>query len=778
MTATASHRTPLGGSRWELWRDAALASTGLPARRITVLCDDDLADAADSLRDGDGTARDRYAAAYVQATRRLSAATGQLAREPWFREAAAWQEPALLGHLDEVAAGRPMPGFEPVIARQLQRYCLSSETRGFAGPVGWAQVGQDDIGLGVTPGPGLLSRRTTYFEWRAIDALADSICLRPEVTAWLRPCRAPSAVLDHGMLRLPFRAPLRLVGPAARLFALCDGTRTVRALAGDPADRGLLAALRWLGELGAVRVGIQVAVSSRPERELADLVRSIAEPRARGRALEQIAQLVAAKDAVSAAAGDAARVHRAITAVTEAYQHVTGAGAGRGGRARPLVYEDAVRDVKVRVGKRLTDMLAAPVRLMLDSAAWLVNTIAVRYQASFRRIAAEARRGNGTSGVSLLPAAVAAMPELFQSSAAGLAPLTVAAAVAEFQERWRRVLDVPPGVRRHHVSSDAIADRVAREFATPAPAWSRARVHSLDVMIAAPGPDAVTGGECLLILERLRPATNVLEDRVFREQHPEPARLLAAAEADYLGLRVYAIPRRESPFVTSRRDPPSALLSPRYAYLCLGSESVVPPDGARVLPAAGLTLDAHGDGLVACDGRGGPAYPFLEVIGDMLAAVAAPAFRPFGTVSHQPRVSVDALVIARESWTFPAGAAVWAFIRDEGERYAAARRWRARHQLPERVFVSLPGESRPTAVDFRSLVLTGLLAQAVRRAANPGRGDFTVTEMLPDTDQFWLGDSGGERYASQLRFVAVDCRWPGQPTAVSVRSRSLRGYPA
>lgn len=743
-----------------------LASAGFPAHRLSLLRDDDLAEAADSLGDGYGAARDRYAAAYARARRRLSTAISQLAAEPRFREAVAWQEPAMFGHLDEIAAGRRIRGYEPAVVRHLQRYCLSSQTLGFFGPVGWAQAVQDDIGLAVTPGSGQLSRRTTYFEWQAMDVLAGSIAARPEVAAWLTPRRAPSAAVDRGMLLLPFRVPVLLTDSAARMLGLCDGTRTIRALAGDPPDPGSLAALHWLGELGAVQIGLHVPVSARPERELADLVRSIAAPEVRGPALEQIARLVAGKDAVRAAAGDAARVHRATTALTQAYQRVIGAPAVRGGRgggaapaARPLVYEDAVRDVQVRVGRRLTDMLAAPMCLMLDSAAWLVNSIAARYQASFWRTAAEARKGNGASGVPLLPAAVMVMPELFQPSD-GLEPLTVTAVVAEFQERWGAILNVPPGVRRHHVTSGAIAGRVARQFATPSPLWSRARVHSLDIMIAAADPEAVTRGECQLVLERLRPATNVLEDRVFSEQHPDPARLLAGAEADYLDRRVYAIPRRESPLVTSRLDPPSALLSARYTYLCLGSESVTPPRDARVVPAAGLTLEVAGDGLVARYGPGGPAYPLLEVIGDMLAAVAAPAFRPLGAASHQPRVSIDALVIGRESWTFPVRAAAWAFLRDEGERYAAARRWRSSHGLPERVFVSLPGEDRPTAVDFRSLALTGLLVHAVRRAAKPGLGGFTVTEMLPDVDQYWLGDAAGDRYASELRFVAVDCRAP------------------
>jgi hypothetical protein len=760
--ATAPHRSPLGRSGWELWRDAVLASAGFPAQRVMAVCDDDLAAAADLLGDGTSAARDRYEAVYARATERLSAAIREIAADPRFREAVTWQEPALLAKcLDKVAAGKPADrrrrNHELVIARHLQRYCLNNETLGFFGPIGWARVGRDDVGLDVTPGPGLLSRRTTYFEWRAIDAVATRISEHPEVLPWLTPRVAPSAVLDRGVLRLPFRAPVRLPADDARILQLCDGTRTVRALTGDPES---LAALLRLRELGAVQVGLAVPVSSWPERELAELVRSVADPAVRRGALEQVAGLVTAKDAVSAAAGDAARLYRATSALAEAFEQVTGVKAEHRAHAgHPLVYEDAVRDVEVHVGKHLTDMLAPPLGLLLDSAAWLVNTVAARYLALFWRIASQARSGNGTRGIPLLSAAVTAMPELFMPSD-GLEAMTVAGVVAEFQERWRRILNVPPGVRRHHVTSGAVAEQVAQEFATGPPLWSGAKVHSLSIMIAATDPDAVTRGDCQFVLGELHPATNALESRVFCAQHPDPGRLLSAAEADYLDRRIYAIPKRNSPIVTSRLCPPSALLSPRFAYLCLGSESVVPPDNALVLPAADLTVEVRGDDLVARRGTNGLEYHVVEVIGDMLAALVDPAFRPLGAAGHLPRISIDQMVIGRESWTFPAAATAWAFVRDERQRYAAARQWRTAHGLPERVLVTVPGEGEPTAVDFRSLPLVGLLAHAVRRTAKLGRESLTVTEMLPDVDQLWLRDADGDRYTAELRLVAVDGRTP------------------
>ena len=753
----------MAGSGWGLWRDAALASAGFPASRIAAICDEDLAAAADQFRADSSAGAARYEAAYARATERLSAAIWETALERRFREAVTWQAPALLATFAGQAAAGKLTGSrgrmrQQAIARCLQRYCLSNETLSFFGPTGWAWVGQDSIGIDVTPGPGQLSRRTTYFHSWPIQVLAARIAERRDVLPWLTPRVAPSAVLDRQVLRLPFHEPITLSAGEARFLARCDGTRAVFTLAGDPPEPGLLELLKRLGELGAVQMGLDIPVSTWPELELEERIRRIADPAVRARALAPLAELVAARDAVSGAAGDADRLHRATEALSEVFERLTGGPAVRRARAGcaggSLVYEDTVRDVAVQIGTRLTDMLAPALCMLLDSATWLVNTVAARYLAVFRRLAGQAAAGNGTRGIPLLEMAVKAMPELFLP-AGGREPAIVAEVVAEFQERWRRILAIPPGTRRHDAVSDVIAERVAREFATGPAMWSGARVHSVDIMIAASGEEAIARGDCRFVLNKLHLATNSLESRVFVAQHPEPGRLLAEAEADYLGRRVYAIPKRNSPLVTSRLCPPSALLSPRYTYLCLGSESVAPPAQARVLPAVDLMVAPRGDGLVVRSGKEGLEYDFTEVLGEMLTALVSTAFQPLDTAGYRPRVSIDRTVIARESWAFSAAEASWVFIKDERRQYLLARKWRAERGLPERAFASVPAEGKPIAVDFRSPPLVGVFAGMVQRAARHG-GGFTLTEMLPDTDQLWLRDAAGDRYTAELKFVAVN----------------------
>ena len=124
--------------------------------------------------------------------------------------------------------------------------------------------------------------------------------------------------------------------------------------------------------------------------------------------------------------------------------------------------------------------------------------------------------------------------------------------------------------------------------------------------------------------------------------------------------------------------------------------------------------------------------------------------------AHRPRITIDRFVLSREQWTFQVADSAWAFAKDEQERYYLARRWRQDHGLPERVFYRVPVELKPTAADFRSIVLVNLLAKHIRQTQAAGHTEYTVTEMLPDLDQLWLTDREGRRYSSELRIIAYD----------------------
>ena len=151
------------------------------------------------------------------------------------------------------------------------------------------------------------------------------------------------------------------------------------------------------------------------------------------------------------------------------------------------------------------------------------------------------------------------------------------------------------------------------------------------------------------------------------------------------------------------------------------------------------------------------AFGLLILMIVAISAAALNAFKPVGRGAHAPRITIDRLVIARESWTFPAADLSWASARSEADRFLAARAWRLERGLPERAFYDVPIEEKPSYVDFTSLTYVNALAKVVRLAAADGADvPVTLTEALPDSSQLWLRDADGAAYASELRMLVVD----------------------
>jgi hypothetical protein len=753
----AWHRVRLEGTAWSVWRDVCLRSAGFPAELVRGVCDERLARSADV--DGRGPVFD---AVFAGAAARLSGAIAASHADPVFQEALAWQNPGLAQRLGDagVGTGRRSKdrGRELVIASYLQRYCLKNDTIGFFGPVGWASAGDGAGGLVVVPGEGLLARRTTYFEVWAIDKVAAEIARQGRVLGWLRPRRPRSVLVDGNVLYRPHRKPVTLTDAELAILRACDGRRTIAEVvdgAGVPQGRGLLTRL---AELGALRMDLEGPMHAWPERLLRDQLELIADPGARAAALAPVQRLVAARDAVAATAGDPAGLRAALAGLAETFEQVTGAAstrrAGENYAGRTLVYQDGVRDVRVQLGEAVTRALAAPLGLVLDSARWLVNDITDRYRALFADLVDRESARAGGAPVPLQRLLTLASPYLYSHGSRGE---LAAASIAELQRRWQQVLGPASSPGRHQVSADAIAARAAECFPGRPVAWSGARQHSPDIMIAAASPADVEHGNFLLILGEIHLSSNTLEGRLFVEQHPDPARLIAAEQADHGPRRIVAIPPKDHPNLTSRTSPPSAALGPGQLYWSSAiTDSLDPPESDTVLPGAAMTVVRRGEELVVHVMPSGTELDLFEVIGDIMSEVVSDAFQPAAPAAHRPRVTIDRFVLSRERWVFQVEDSAWAFARDERERYYLARRWRQDHQLPERVFYRVPVELKPTAADFSSIVLVNLFAKHIRQTQAAGHGEFTVTEMLPDLDQLWLTDRQGRRYSSELRFVAYD----------------------
>ncbi len=503
-----------------------------------------------------------------------------------------------------------------------------------------------------------------------------------------------------------------------RILQACDGRRTISEVldsAGAPEARAVLARL---AELGAVRLDLEGPTDAWPERLLRDKLELIADPGARAAALEPVDRLIRARDAVAATDGDPEGLRRALAGLAETFEQVTGSPAtrkaGENYAGRTLVYQDAVRDVRVELGQAVTGALAAPLGLVLDSARWLVNDITGRYRGTSRTCSTARAPGPAAARCRSRGCSPWQHPTCRPGSRA-VGELATAS-VAELQRRWQQVLGPPQSARRHQVSAEEISARAAGCFPARPVAWSGARQHSPDIMIAAASPADVERGDFLLVLGEIHLSSNTLDGRLWVEQHPDPARLIAAEQADRGPRRIVPIQAKDHPNVTSRLSPPSALVGPGQLYWSSAiTDSFDPPESDTVMPGAAMTVARRGEDLVVRLMPSGTELDFFEVIGDMMVEVVIDAFQPVAPAAHRPRITIDRFVLSREQWTFQVADSGWAFAKDEQERYRLARCWRRDHELPERVFYRVPVELKPTAADFRSIVLVNLLAKHIRQ---------------------------------------------------------------
>ena len=137
---------------WLMWRDFAVRSAGFPI------------DGLDVLGPGDESARLRRAA-----------------RDPAFREAMTWQNPAAVANaLDKVAAGAGAATSktrrrEEVVASYWQRYCAKNDTIGFYGPLAWGRIVDAPAGALQAHSGRLVRERSVHLESWGVQTLAASI---------------------------------------------------------------------------------------------------------------------------------------------------------------------------------------------------------------------------------------------------------------------------------------------------------------------------------------------------------------------------------------------------------------------------------------------------------------------------------------------------------------------------------------------------------------------------------------------------------------------------
>ncbi|HZD38895.1 MAG TPA: lantibiotic dehydratase, partial [Actinomycetes bacterium] len=321
------------------------------------------------------------------------------------------------------------------------------------------------------------------------------------------------------------------------------------------------------------------------------------------------------------------------------------------------------------------------------------------------------------------------------------------------------------GARALRFSAAELAGPAAKAFPAGRPGWAAARLHSPDLHLCAPSADALARGEFFAVLSELHAAWPTFDCAVFTWAHPDQAGLRRALAAD-LGPRVRPLYPVDWPRYTGRLA--HTLDGPDDRQLGFTAAPGADPD--RLLPITAVVVDEEGGALVARapDGR---RWPLLEMFAALVSTHAVDGFKLLAAAPHMPRITVDRLVVARETWRTTIGGTGLGEVTGEAPRYLAARRWRARLGLPERVFVKVGTETKPFYADLTSPLYVTSLCTVLRSARAAGEDvPVVVSEMLPTPEQAWLPDAAGRRYFSELRLQALDplqSGAPGRPSSVA-----------
>ena len=717
-------------------------------------------------------ARTSFRKVFEDESIRLSETIQEIARGGRFQEALVWQNRQLL-HSAIHPLLRKSPRqegrnagyrlYEKLVASYLQRYCVKNDTIGFFGPVGWADFTSQDEAITVHPGRQLLASRKVFLESWCVDLLAKRLSKDKTLCPWMAPRLIPVNRVDGNVLHVPFKKSIQLSPAQAAILQSCDGERTAEEIAIDLIyDSGSeinseVEVFNFLSDSrdrGLITWAFEVPLKPYSEQALRKLIDRIMDDRARKTALKMLADLEAGRAAIAEAAGDAEKLDGAMEALDITFKRLSGSNstrsAGMNYAGRTTVFEDTRRDIDVSIGPALLDKLGPPLSLLLTSARWFTSELAAIYRSAFETIYEELAAETGSRTVDATMFWFRVEPLLLgaQSRPADkVLPL--------FQQRWAELLDIPEGCRRVNYASEELRERVQSAFAAAGTGWKYAVYNSPDVMIAASSLDAIKRGDYQFVLGEFHLGTNTLAPTLFVEQHPHPEDLVKMVDSDLPEPGIRPVSPKSWPRLTTRTQ--QALATPKDFSLEYTQDSSLYPH-SRPLPISQLVVEDLGNGLMARTRDNKYSFDVIEMFDSVFSYLIINHFRLLSPAAHTPRVTIDELVVCREAWRFLPAAIGFAFVKDEAERFLAARRWMREHGLPRFSFVKVPVELKPLFVDFESPAYVEIFAKYVRLSEERGFAQqlITLSEMLPAIDQAWLPDAEGNLYTSELRIIAVD----------------------
>jgi len=210
-------------------------------------------------------------------------------------------------------------------------------------------------------------------------------------------------------------------------------------------------------------------------------------------------------------------------------------------------------------------------------------------------------------------------------------------------------------------------------------------MHSPDIMIAANGIGAIRRGDYLFVLGETHVATNTLLQTPFVDQHPDPSVLFEADRRNLGQPRSTAIISRDH---VGQRVAPINLTPDGLHIGVNGTPSWRPNE--QVIPFSDLYVVRSGDHLEVKTSDGQHAMHLFNLTKHLYYDLWSSGFKLIGAAPHSPRIAIDRLVIARETWRPSADDLVFTRELSEEARFVGARRWQRDGGVPRHVFIKIP----------------------------------------------------------------------------------------
>jgi hypothetical protein len=721
----------------------------------------DLAAAADACLGG-AVGPPGFEAAFVAATAAQAVEVDRTVAERRVREAFTWEEPRVRHAFDLLSrtAGWPRDRrrayLERTFARVWQRYCSVNASIGSWGPFLWITLDPARPATEAAGGPTLLGQRRVFLEPWAVATYAARLAGDLALRRWMPPAPRSHHLLDGLAVRRPGGSAVTLTREEAAAMSLCDGRRPGVLVANEMAARGIVASgdvaaaiqlLEGLVARGLLEWDQNLPVVVRTEEILDDRIAAIGDPLLRSVARDGLDRLRSARDAVAGAAGDPEALAAALGGLRAAFAEATGHDGRRGRYSGNVCVEEATLNAEFTLGHALLEDIAPALAIVLQAARWLTADFARRFEAVLADLVSSADEIDRPPRLSDIWDSAADL--LLAPRACG--PL--AEALSEFELRWRGLLSLDDSSPRLTTTSSALREQASDVFAAGSPGWAMAHMHSPDLLICAESVQAVNAGRYLVVLGELHIAYATFGDRSNAWVLPDPDRFVDLTVEDMRGPRLIPL----MPSAWSKYAGRSLQFEEAAADYHIGFARATGVASDRVIPTCGVTIERTAGRLV---GRlpNGTLVPLIEFFGAFLSMCSTNAIREVLRRSHTPRVTVDRLVVWRESWRLTAEEVeMLALPDDEMAAYLAGRRLAAKLRLPAECFARLSSDRKPIYVNFTSPLFVSVLCAAIRSGRRRNGGlQVTLTEMLPATDDAWLCDARGNRYINEIRLHVVD----------------------